>query len=506
MPSSNGPVAAPADSGGPPNCPSCARPSNGAKICPFCGGATTDRLSIFSVMVAACGLLVVAAVYFLLAFTSTTEQAAIADLTPAKHNQRSVKVRGIVTRSRFTPDSYGRGGYLGLTLADPDAPDAEISVRASGPGALRISQANLVPARGDVVDVTGAVMLFSKVRQITVTGPDGIAFVQRSADKASAATLTVAQFLATPKDYDGKMVRFEEVEIVDVGGPVVKVADPGKKESVVVFGAPAVDSLRRGQRVRVVGKVAWYEARSVWEVKIARGDLDGLVVLGGGVEEPPELETTVAGLLAEPKKFEGKTVRLPRVEIVKVDEQWTCRVADPGGGKESLLVFGGPVETLSRGQIVRVRGQVEYYEKGRYWEIKVRKGDAQGVVQVDKSAGAGGGVKPNGGGAGGGTAVAPVGSESAATVKEVLAAPKTFEGKRVRLGKVEVARVAKQWVIEVADPGETQSITVFGIDPTAFTVGQKVTVRGIVEWYERGKAWQVKIAKGDRDGVVPSPE
>lgn len=479
----------------PPNdpCPSCGRPLGGRTVCIYCAGKTLVRVPTRWLSFAALGLLVVSAGYFLLAAGGKTETVAITELTAEKHHAHRVQVRGHVVRARFDPDKYGKGGSLVFTVEDPESPDApqtDLVVRATGSAALRISDAQKIPAPGDVVVVAGVVTLTKEMRSLALTSPDALTFERRAVDPTAAVSTTVEKVLATPKEFEGKPIRLPDVVVVEIGGPVVNVGDAGGKGTLAVFGAAGVE-VARGQHVRVRGVVAFYAKRNTWEVKVARGDREGLVPLGTA-DTAPLPEVTVTALLAKPKEYEGKEVCLPKVRITKLGRSLTLDVSD-ADGKDSVKVFGVEAGDFKEGQEVRVRGTVEYYEKSGYWEVKVKKGDREGVVAL--------------GGAGGGSGTPPPAAETEIPVQKLLAEAKGLAGKRVRVRKAEVTKVREKWVIEVADPGGKESIVVFGVaDPAKFKTGQVVTVRGVVEYYEKGEYWEIKIPKGETDGVVPYKE
>ncbi|MBI3272923.1 MAG: zinc ribbon domain-containing protein [Planctomycetes bacterium] len=470
-------------------CPSCGRTNGGAKICPACGARTTGRLALGPLRYTAAGLLVVAGVYFLLAIGGTTPRVAIAELSLEKHNARRVSVRGTVTRVRQTPDPYGKGGSLVVTLEDPETPGTpaqNLVVRASGATVLRLVSEKKIPAAGDLVDVAGVAQLTKDSRTLNLNSADALTWVTRRSAPAELLTATVEAILAAPKDYEGKTVRVAEAEVVEASGPVVKVADPGKDRGIVVFGAPTED-VGRGQRVMVTGVVEFYSKRKTWEIKIARGDADGWTELGGSAA-PEELDATVATLLARPKDFEGKVVRVREAHVEAVNEPLTLRVADAPGANP-IVVFGVEAGGFRVGQVTSVRGTLEFYTKAGFWQLHVRKGDREGASP------------PRDGGGGGGTGEEPV------TIGKLLAGPKELAGKRVQVKKAVVTRVNEKWTIEVADPDTKDSIVVFGLsEPGRFKEGQFVTVRGVVEYYEKGKFWEIKLAKGDKEGVVPYQE
>lgn len=90
-------------------------------------------------------------------------------------------------------------------------------------------------------------------------------------------------------------------------------------------------------------------------------------------------EVTIDELVKNPERFANQTIAVKKAEIVRIYEKYQMHVSDVGE-KKSLVVFGVDPKKYRIGDLVSIQGSFAYYNKGNYWEIKIKEGDAGAVV------------------------------------------------------------------------------------------------------------------------------
>lgn len=91
-----------------------------------------------------------------------------------------------------------------------------------------------------------------------------------------------------------------------------------------------------------------------------------------------------------------------------------------------------------------------------------------------------------------------------ATVAELLSDPGRFSNRWIAVAAAEVADVAAAHpIVRIREPGQTNTIVVFGFEGRQLTVGQKVSVRGQLVYFEKMGYWEIKTARGNLQAIVP---
>lgn len=94
--------------------------------------------------------------------------------------------------------------------------------------------------------------------------------------------------------------------------------------------------------------------------------------------------------------------------------------------------------------------------------------------------------------------------DTPATVAELLAEPGRFSNRWIVVEAAEVADVAATHpIVRIREPGQTNTVMVFGFDGRQLTVGQKVAVRGHFVYFEKMGYWEIMTARGNPRAIVP---
>lgn len=141
---------------GPAHCPSCHRFIGPAMTCPYCGAEAEGRLPLrlgrwLALLLGTVGL----ALLYIAARQQTPEFIRIADIQPGM-NFAQVQLRGTVHGAPAIYHVSNRVDYVSFTLNDGSG---GLTVFASGPLAVRLTERNTLPAKGDQIQVRGALTL-----------------------------------------------------------------------------------------------------------------------------------------------------------------------------------------------------------------------------------------------------------------------------------------------------------------------------------------------------------
>jgi len=91
-----------------------------------------------------------------------------------------------------------------------------------------------------------------------------------------------------------------------------------------------------------------------------------------------------------------------------------------------------------------------------------------------------------------------------ATIAELLAEPGRFSNRWIVVAAAEVADVAATHpIVRIREPGQTNTVMVFGFDGRSLTVGQKVAVRGHFVYFEKMGYWEIMTARGNPRAIEP---
>ncbi|MBP7829201.1 MAG: zinc ribbon domain-containing protein [Kiritimatiellae bacterium] len=92
-----------------------------------------------------------------------------------------------------------------------------------------------------------------------------------------------------------------------------------------------------------------------------------------------------------------------------------------------------------------------------------------------------------------------------ATVAELLAEPGRFSNRWIFVAAAEVADAAAAHpIVRIREPGQTNTVLVFGFDGHRLAAGQKVSVRGQFVYFEKMGYWEIKTARGDPRAIEPA--
>ena len=150
-------------------CPSCERFIGPADNCPYCGEASAKSPFVRRLRYAAVALSVLGlASLFLMAAHRDLPVLQVDSITPTM-NFAYVRLIGTVTRDPYVIQRNGDLDYMSFLLDDGTG---RIRVQAHRETASALRDAQLVPAKGDVVDVAGSLSVAAEgARKLRIQSP-----------------------------------------------------------------------------------------------------------------------------------------------------------------------------------------------------------------------------------------------------------------------------------------------------------------------------------------------
>ena len=344
---------------------------------------------------------------------------------------------------------------------------------------------------GDILDVKGIFEQYQnqdwqiKIRkntddEVKVTGSETVSYT----------LLTLDELISTPESYNGLLV---EVKGATVTTKYLKgkfnISDDTTTENLLVYIEYGVNEphIVLNDEIEIKGEfVKFYED---WEIKVRKDSDDNITVIGHTVETYDDV--TLATLLGDIDAYNNQLISIANATVGADPKNYKFNISDGSGN--SIIVYTdydaqGGIDTVYEGDHVEVKGQVIYYEKGGYWEIKIRKDSGDKITKLDS---------------GGPTEYTYVETNVATLLNN--ATNSQYRDKSVKLLNVVVVTKSSRYdyifgVNDTAGPFNI-NLTIYGFEAGDLDINDTINVCGLFEWYGDKGYWEIKIRKNTTDEV-----
>lgn len=270
----------------PEKCPSCGRENTvRSKRCAYCCTLTPprERITLRAMNLSTVVLFIAALVYFVIAATLSPQYAPVSSLNESmnfQHVRILAKVRYI---SEFK-DKYQKRSTIQLELEDSksgggDDYEGRIKLKAEGEVARELKEKGLMPARGDVVDVSATLFAGKGYRTLSLGTAELLKVVDKASEAAAVET-DVKSLIEKPESFKNKKVKIKEAVIKAKRGKLaLEVSGPGDAAGTLVIFGVDPSGYKEGQKISASGLFVYYERGGYWELKITEDESDSIVVL-----------------------------------------------------------------------------------------------------------------------------------------------------------------------------------------------------------------------------------
>ncbi|MEW5759818.1 MAG: PKD domain-containing protein [Candidatus Thermoplasmatota archaeon] len=183
--------------------------------------------------------------------------------------------------------------------------------------------------------------------------------------KMNYTVYTIALLLENPEKYNGTNVKVESGVVVYYCDTwLFRITDDSTKstnENIIIYGGNV--SLAVGKLINVQGEFGKYNESL--EIRIRDYSDDCIAVIG---DKSPYKLKNIAELLSAPNIYNESLVRIENATVVYVKGK-LFKISD---GVQNLTVYSEENITITNGSKVSVQGIFVWYDKGSYWEIKLR--------------------------------------------------------------------------------------------------------------------------------------
>lgn len=263
----------------PETCPSCGRANpERMKRCAYCCTLTAprERITIRAMNMSTIVLFIAAAIYFMIAANLSPQYTPIAALDE-KMNFQHVRVLAKVRYMNEFKDKYAKRSTIQLELEDAkfgggDDYEGRIKLKAEGEVARELKEKGLIPARGDVIDVSASLFAGKGYRTLSLGTAELLKVVDR-ASEAAVVESSVRELVEKPESFKNKKVKIKEAVIKAKRGKlVIEASDPADpSKTLVIFGADP-SGYREGQKISAAGLFVYYDRGGYWELKVGDDD------------------------------------------------------------------------------------------------------------------------------------------------------------------------------------------------------------------------------------------
>jgi hypothetical protein len=270
----------------PEKCPSCGRANTERrKRCACCCALTPprERITVRAMNLSTIVLFIAALVYFVIAVNLSPQYTPVSGLDESmnfQHVRILAKVRYI---SEFK-DKYQKRSTIQLELEDSksgggDDYEGRIKLKAEGEVARELKEKGLMPARGDVVDVSATLFAGKGYRTLSLGTAELLKVVDRASEAAAVET-DVKSLIEKPESFKNKKVKIKEAVIKAKRGKLaLEVSGPGDAAGTLVIFGVDPSGYKEGQKISASGLFIYYERGGYWELKITEDESDSIVVL-----------------------------------------------------------------------------------------------------------------------------------------------------------------------------------------------------------------------------------
>ena len=346
---------------------------------------------------------------------------------------------------------------------------------------------------GDILDVKGIFEQYKnqdweiKIRsekttdQVKVTGSETVTYTK----------LTIDELIKNGDSYIGLLVEINDAKVTDKESFYkFHISDATTSDSLFVYNDGLfLKSFKNGDTIDIQGEFTEY--KDEWELKLRNNTDDGITRVNDGTIVDTYEEVTLAKLLSDLDLYENKPVKIANTTVGANPKNYKFNVTDGDGN--NIIIYTdfdaqGGIASVYEGDFVEVKGQVIYYEKGAYWEIKIRKDTDDKITKL---------------GSGGPAEYTYVGTDVATLLNNNTNTQ--YREKSVKLiGVVVVTKSSNyNYIFGVNDTVGPFNInlTVYGQEMDGLAVNDTVNVWGIFEWYGGKGYWEIKIRANSTDKV-----
>jgi len=393
--------------------------------------------------------------------------------TPYSYNGKLVQVKGAKIISTKT-------GYS-CTISDDSTTETIILYGYKEDMGLKA---------GNVLDIKGIFEQYQnqyweiKIRsntndKVTVTGTE------------SATTMTIDALLDDPDSSNGLLIEIEDATVTTryISGKF-NISDESTTDNLLVYieygvNAPHIDL---NDKIDITGEFVKFH--DDWEIKVRKGSDDNITVVGETVDTYEDV--TLAKLVGDLNGYENKMVKIANATVGANPKNYKFNITD-GSGNEIIVYTDydaeGGIASVYEGDFVEVKGQVFYYEKGAYWEIKIRKDTDDKITKL---------------GSGGPVEYTYLETDVATLLNN--GTNTQYREKSVKLMGVVVVTKSSRYpyifgVNDTAGPFNI-NLTIYGFEADSLAVNDTVDVSGLFQWYADKGYWEIKIRSGTTDTVV----
>ncbi len=267
-------------------CPSCGRANpERKKRCAYCCTLTSprERITVRAMNLSTIILFAAAIVYFAIAVNLKPQYTPISALGESMNFQH-VRVLAKVRYLSEFKDKYEKRVTIQLDLEDSkdgggDDYEGRIKLKAEGEVARELKEKGLLPARGDIIDVSATLFAGKGYRTLSLGTAELLKVVDKSSEFA-AVEADVKALLAAPDNFKNKKIKIKEAVIKSKrGNLIIEINDPADAAvTILVFGVDP-SKYKEGQKVSVSGMFVFYERGGYWEIKVNEDEPESVVVL-----------------------------------------------------------------------------------------------------------------------------------------------------------------------------------------------------------------------------------
>lgn len=344
---------------------------------------------------------------------------------------------------------------------------------------------------GTVLDVKGMFEQYQnqyweiKIRsgendEVKVTGKETVKYTP----------LTVKQLMDDPDANSGLLVEIKDATVTTkyISGKF-NISDASTSVNLLVYIEYGVNAphITLNDKIDVKGEfVKFYDE---WEIKVRKESDDNITIVGATVDTYDEV--TLAELLSDLDAHENQAVKIANATVGANPKNYKFNISD-GSGNEIIVYTDfdaqGGIASVYEGDFVEVKGQVIYYEKGAYWEIKIRKDTSDKITKL---------------GSGGPAEYSYLETDVATLLDNTTNS--AYRDKSVKLMSVFVVTKSSNYnyifgVNDTVGPFNI-NLTVYGQEVDDLAKNDTVNVYGLFQWYGDKGYWEIKIRKNSTDKV-----
>lgn len=267
-------------------CPSCGRPNpENKKRCSYCCTLTSqdERISLRAMNLSTIILFIAAFIYFAIAVNLKPQYVPIAELDETKNFQH-IRVLGKVGYVNEFKDKYNKRSTIQFDVIDQkngegDNYEGKIKVKAEGEVAKDLKDKGIIPSKGDVVDLSGALYAGKGYRILSLGSAELLKFIEKSPD-STPITVSIKELLEKPENYKDKKINIKEAVIKSRKGKLmIEAAEPADLSKTILLFGVNPDNYKDNQKISANGRFVYYERGGYWEVKISEDEPNSIVPL-----------------------------------------------------------------------------------------------------------------------------------------------------------------------------------------------------------------------------------